>query len=394
MLDPARVAARGRHDREDPIRVLHLIKGLGPGGAEKLLCLVADARDRSGFAYEAAYLLPWKDALAGDLVRSSVPVSCLEGGKEWDLRWTVRLWRRLASQPVDILHVHSPYVAGFARIVVRLLPRRARPRVVYTEHLPWSGYVGPTRWLNRLTFGLNDATILVSDGVREGLPPRSRGRARVIVHGVPLEQIGRLRADRDAMRRELGVGSDEILVGTIANLRRQKRYPDLLRAARRVLDTDLPVRFVAAGQGPCETELRQLHAELGLGDRFRLLGYVPEPGRTLAACDLFVLASGYEGLPVALMEAMAIGLPIVATDIPGVRESVQHGREALLVPVGHPELLAEAVIEVTGDPDRRTSMARASQERSRSFDLRRSTREIEDIYRALVGPRRRRSAVT
>ena len=125
----------------------------------------------------------------------------------------------------------------------------------------------------------------------------------------------------------------------------------------------------------------------------RLLGYVPDPARTLAARDPFVLASGYEGLPVALMEAMAIGPPIVATDIPGVRESVQHGREALLVPVGHPELLAEALIEVAGDPDRRNSMALASRERSRSFDLRRSTREIEDIYRALVGPRRRRSAV-
>ena len=62
--------------------------------------------------------------------------------------------------------------------------------MVYTEHLPWSGYVGPTRWLNRLTFALNDATILVSDGVWDGLPPRARGRTRVIVHGVPLERIG------------------------------------------------------------------------------------------------------------------------------------------------------------------------------------------------------------
>lgn len=387
MVDPVAtsVTTAMRPEREERIRVFLLIKGLGAGGAEKLLCLAAEARDRTGFDYQAAYLLPWKDALTGDLDRIGVPVTCLAGGKEWDLRWAVRLWRELAARPVDIVHVHSPYVAGIARIVVRLLPRRARPRSVYTEHLPWSGYVAPTRILNRLTYSMDDATILVSHAVRDGLPRRFQERGRVIVHGLPLDRVRRFRDDRAEMRRRLGIDDGELVVGTVANLRHQKRYPDLLRAAREVVAAGVPVRFLAAGQGPCEGEIRTLHAELGLGDRFRLLGYLQEPAQMLAACDVFVLTSAFEGLPVAMMEALALGLPVVATDVPGTNEAVRDGVEAVLVPPGRPDLIAEALVQVLTDDRRRELMAQAAVERSSAFDLDGSVREIEDIYRELAG---------
>jgi glycosyltransferase involved in cell wall biosynthesis len=261
MPEPVVAPARTTTSDEQhvPIRVLMLIKGLGAGGAEKLLCHTMEARDQTDFAYEAAYLLPWKDTLVDDLERAGLPVTCLEGGNEWDLRWAVRLRRRLASDPVDIVHVHSPYVAGIARVVVRSLPRQIRPRFVYTEHLPWSGYVTPTRILNRLTYQLNDVTIHVSEAVRDAVPRRLRQRDRVILHGVPLDRLRRSRARRAEMRERLALGPADIAIGTVANFRPQKRYADLLRAARYVLDAGLQVRFLAAGQGPEEPTIRRLH---------------------------------------------------------------------------------------------------------------------------------------
>ena len=138
------------------------------------------------------------------------------------------------------------------------------------------------------------------------------------------------------MRATLGLASDEIVVGTIANYREQKDYPTLLTAAADVIGRGLPVRFVAVGQGPLEEQIHARHVALSLGDRFLLLGHRTDAVQVLAACDVFCLASKWEGLPVALMEALVLGLPVVATAVGGVAEAVDDGGEALLVPSGRP----------------------------------------------------------
>lgn len=366
------------------IRVLWLIKGLSAGGAERLLALMAERRDRDRFAYEAAYLLPWKDGLVPRLRAAGVPVGCLRGGNEFDLRWALRLRRRLRRRPVDILHLHSPYVAGVARLVVRTLPKRFRPRVISTEHLPWPGYSAPTRLLNRFTFPLDDAHIAVSRAVKDSIPPRMRAGTRVVRHGIDLRAVASSAAHRQRARRELGVDDGTFLVGTVAHLRAQKGYTDLLHATRRVLDQDLPVRFVAVGRGPQEEALRALAGQLGLDGAFRFLGFREDAGHVLSAFDVFVLASHEEGLPLALMEALTLGIPIVATDVGGIPEEVTDGREGLLVPRGRPDRLAEAIITLLGDPERRASMSEAARARSGSFDISGATREAERIYEELV----------
>ena len=121
------------------------------------------------------------------------------------------------------------------------------------------------------------------------------------------------RRARAGMRAELGLEPNEIVIGTVANYRAQKDYPTLLAAAADVIGRGLAVRFVAVGQGPLHDEIHARHEELGLGYRFLLLGQRPDAVRVLAACDVFCLASKWEGLPVALMEALVLGLPVVAT---------------------------------------------------------------------------------
>ena len=147
-----------------------------------------------------------------------------------------------------------------------------------------------------------------------------------------------------AVRAELGVGDEEIVVGTVANFRQAKRYDLLIEAAQIVVDRLPSVRFVAVGQGPLEDKVRAWHKASGLGDRFLLTGYRADARRVMSAFDLFTLGSEHEGLPVAVMEALALGLPVVATAVGGLPEAVDDGVEGRLVPPLRPDLLADAII--------------------------------------------------
>lgn len=365
------------------MRVLWLVKGLGLGGAERLLVLSARRRDRSRVAVRAGYLLPHKVALVADLEATGLPVTCLGRAHLADPRWLRTLRRSLVAEPVDVVHAHSPLAAIGARLVVRSLPRRRRPRVVTTDHSLFDGHQAVTRWADAATGWLDDAHLSVSEAVKASLPARLRRRSLVVPHGIDVEQVRADGAHLEAVRAELGLAPDALVVGTVANLRPVKAYPDLLAAARLVLAERSDVRFVTVGQGPQEAEIRALHVELGLGDGVLLLGHRTDAVRVMGACDVFCLASHREGLPVALMEALALGLPVVATGVGGITEVVDDGVEGRLVPPGQPPALAAALLEVLGDDDRRGAMARAAARRGATLSIESAVRRTEALYEEL-----------
>jgi len=367
----------------EKVRVLWLIKGLGRGGAELLMRDAAIFADRDVFEYEVAYLLPHKDALVDDFRGAGVAVHLLPIRNEFDLRWARRLRRMLIERPVHVLHVHSPYLAAIARLIVRSLPQRVRPRMMTTLHNTWTAYPRLTRIANTATFLLDDYSLAVSNASRRSVPRPFRHRVHVLTHGIPVEAVSQDIRWRDEVRSELGVTSREFLVGTIANMRTQKGYPYLLRAARRLIDQGLPIRFVAVGAGQLEHEVKRIHHELLLGDRFILLGARPDATRVLAGCDLFVLASLWEGLPLVVMEAMALGLPVVATNVGGMSELVSDGESGVLVPSERDDALADAIARLIHEPQLRAAMSLAARQRGESFDHVRAVRATESLYRGL-----------
>jgi L-malate glycosyltransferase len=374
-----------RYGADRLIRVLWLVKGLGPGGAERLLVASARRRDYQRISVRAAYLLPHKVALVAELQAEGVPVTCLGHRQVLDPRWLAVLRRSLVQDPVDIVHAHSPLMAVGARIVARSMPARLRPRVVVTDHNVWDSYIVPTRLADALTSSLDDARLTVSEAVRTSLPTRIHRRAEAVLQGIDVERVQAQRDHRAAMRAELGVEQDALVVGTVANLRRAKAYPDLLNAACEVLQRLPDVRFVTVGQGPMEAEVRALHAQLGLGDRVLLLGHRPDAVRVMAACDVFALASLNEGLPLAVMEALALGLPVVSTAVGGIPEVVENDREGLLVPAGRPQELAAALISVLTDSERRRRMAGAAARRGTALSIDTAVQRTEAVYRELAG---------
>lgn len=368
------------------LRVLWLTKGLGRGGAERLLVEHARAGDRERFAYEAAYLLPSKDHLVNDLEEAGVAVHCLDVRHDADPRWLARLARLLRVGRFDILHAQSPLSAAASRVLVR----SGCPSVgiVYTEHNRWPSYHPATRLAGRLSYRWNDAAIAVSQDVAASMSPAARRRTVVVTHGIDVEGARAVGATRDDVRAELGIGDGEVLAVTVANLRAHKRYPDLLAAARIVVDAGAPVQFVAVGHGPLEAEIRAEHRRLGLGDRFRMLGFRDDALRLIAGADVFVLASSHEGLPVSVMEALSLGVPVVATAAGGVGEAVTDGVDGLLVPPGDPAALADAIVRVT-DPRLRARLATAAHAAGERFSASTAVTAIEGIYERVHACRHR-----
>jgi glycosyltransferase involved in cell wall biosynthesis len=368
-------------------KVLVLIKCMGHGGAERLVVSMMRHRDRDRFDYEVAYVLKDRDTLVPQLRQSGVTVHSLGAVGNQDLRWTLRLRALLAEGDFDVMHSHLPYAATLGRLVASTLPSR-RPVLVYTEHSMWNKMALAIKALNRVSIGLDSRLIVVSEACRQSLPRRLRGRAKVVEHGIELEpfrQAGLLRSElRQAVRAELGLGEDDLLVTTVAGLRWPKGYDILLPAARAVLDSGAAVRFVAVGDGPLRADLERQHAALALDDRFAFLGEREDVPRLLAGSDVFVLPSRQEGLPLALMEAVSSGLPIVATDVGGLPNLLTDRVDALLVQAERPEAIAQALLDLVDDPELRLRLSAAALGLAERFDVRRCVGEVESVYDEVV----------
>ena len=370
--------------RSERIRVLWLIKGLGRGGAERLLCDAAELGDHERFGYEAAYFLGERNWLADELRSKGVPVHLFATTGRFDFGWVRALRKFLLRERFQVVHVHSPLIAAATRLVVSTLPRRMRPALMSTEHLPWSGYRLPTRIVNGATFPLDRTHLAVSNAVRGSIPRPLRRNVTVLNHGVPSDRIRSLRVVRNQVRRELGIRDDEILVGTVANFTKQKAHQDLIGAAALVVNRGRNVRFATVGRGPTEPSMRALAEKLGVSQRFLFLGPQDDGPRFIAAFDVFALSSHYEGLPLVIMEALTLGVPVVATRVDGILELIEDGVDGLLVPPSRPDLLANALDTLIVDAERRAAFGAAGLERAAAFDNRPAVSAIESTYRQLA----------
>jgi glycosyltransferase involved in cell wall biosynthesis len=303
------------------------------------------------------------------------------------LRFFLRLCRVLRRYRIQLLHTNSYVPGNYARLAAALM---RVPLIV--DH--WHGFTRfsrKRRLICRLLGRLTTLSLTVSQGVRDYLIEQCAldpAKVRVVANGIDLARMQAHRP-RAAVRRELGITEETRVVGLVARLDHWgKGHRELFTALAGLTDR-YPLEALIIGGGRREAELRQLAAKLGLGPRVHFLGQRRDIPDLLAALDILVLPSYSEGVSLALLEAMAAGLPVIATAVGSLPEVVTDGVNGLLIPPRDPEALARALDRLLADPDfarRLGEQARA--EVAAHYSLERLGREINQIYGELIASHR------
>jgi glycosyltransferase involved in cell wall biosynthesis len=313
------------------------------------------------------------------------PVALIEGGSA--------LAAVLGDCRPEVIHVHAGIGwEGHGVLAAARELGNGGTAIVRTEHLPYLLWALKNPALEAaylLSMRQVDRVICVSEAARDTfrICNMNMDRFAVVRNGIIPRQPTRSRVD---MRAALGAGDDRLIL-TIARFTEQKGHAVLLDALPAVLAACPDVCLVWAGTGPYENSLRARAEALGVGDRVRFLGRRDDVPDLMAAADMFCLPSFFEGHPLVVLEAMAAGLPVIATRSLGMTEAICNGETGLLVPVDHASALAAALIRVLDDAafaNRLGTAARASVQAH--FSAQRMARETVEIYRAALDAQKNR----
>ena len=327
--------------------------------------------DRASFHHEVAYALPWKDQLVPELEDSNVPVHCLGTARLPTM--VTRLRALVRDVGATIVHAHLPTTGIAARLA------GAAP-VIYTEHNLAGSYRLPVRVANRLTYGRNSAVIAVSPAVAASLAGYPGPGPVVVPNGVSVsvsdEDIIRVREELDLRERKLVV--------QVGNIRPGKGHATLARAACLLRAGDQSPVVVSVGAERSPGELGRVLGDVDASG-VRFVGRRDDALAFLAAADVVVNPSDVEGLPLAVLEAMALARPVVATAVGGVADLIRDGDTGKLVGPGDSRALADAVTELLVDPEGASRLGtRARELIEDEYRLDKMVSRVENVYREVL----------
>jgi len=352
---------------ESLIRVTHISFGLDMGGQEKLLVELAKHVDRLRCSLHFISL-GGRGRLAGDIEDLGWPVTALSVPRGLRPDLVIRLAHEFRCQRSDVVHTHDNRSLFYAAPAARLT---RVPGVVHTCHgrdvRATPRQEAMARHLSRLV----DRYVCVSQEVKAQCREQGITGSRVctVLNGIDIDRF------------PYNGPSPDGPVVTVARLSPEKDVANLIRATAIAAREEDNLRVEVAGGGSCLEDLKGLAAELDVAERVTFLGEVRDIPALLGRARIFVLPSLSEGIPLTVLEAMARGLPVVATRVGGLPEVVIDGETGLLVPAADPPALAEAVLALWRDPDAAGRMGNAGRRRAEErFDVRRMVSQYEALY--------------
>ncbi|HYN08809.1 MAG TPA: glycosyltransferase family 4 protein [Vicinamibacterales bacterium] len=370
---------------------LRSVRGTG-GGPEKTILLGTEQTDRTRFAVTVCYLRDLRDPIFGideRARRMNIDYVEVQERHSFDPRIWTPLSTLVRERRIDIVHSHD-YKTD---LLGWLLARRLGVIPLSTAH-GWTGQSARERYVyypaGKRLLARFPRVIAVSSDIRRELVRHGQRehRVTVILNGIDPDAFKRDVFRRGGIRQALGLAPDDVVIGAVGRLERQKRFDVLLEAFMPLARARPNLRLVIVGDGSLKSELAAKAGSLGLGKSCLLLGHRLDVADLHNAFDLFVQASEYEGTPNAALEAMAMSTPIVATDVGGTAELAAHEVHGLLVAPHDVPGLTAAMNRALGDPTgarTRAAAARFRVEHELSFHAR--TRHLERVYEDLARER-------
>jgi glycosyltransferase involved in cell wall biosynthesis len=342
------------------IKLLYVIPSFGTGGTERLVADLVTSLDPNRF--DASVCIQQEGLIGHELTARGYRVHTLNGSLKGGAQGPVRKLRSLGGrvaalralirrERINIVHTH--HIGPLMHAFLAGLGAR-RWRWIHTEHIRPDIDTGYSPWLTRVgawMFSSADMVTGVSDAVGAYFHERRRvphDRVKVICNAVNVDRFAE-RNDSAAKRRDLGIPLEAWVIGLVANLRPQKNHELLLHAFARLLSKEPVARLVLAGDGNLRGALEALAHQLGVQEQVHFLGARSDVPELFATFDVYCLPSHYEGMPLTVLEAMAAGKPVVATNVVGIGEVVTHDKTGLLVPPDDPDALAQALMRVRQD---------------------------------------------
>ncbi len=345
------------------MNITHVVENLNRGGLERMVLDLVRLQQRQGHHCQVVCLFE-AGTMAHELDAVGVPVVACHKGPGLDLRALARARRAIDRHDTDILHTHNAvahYQGVLAACGLDVL------RVLNTRHGMGAGQrTGRKEWLYRRSLSRTDMVVTVCEaarrnGVEKGMLPPSI--TRVVPNGIAVERFTPASKDmRERLLALLGLDHHALLIGNVGRLNWTKDQVGLIRAFRQVHRQRPGAALVLIGDGELRDDLEHCALAEGVSDAVHFLGDRNDVRELLRGLDLFVLSSVSEGYSMALLEACAVALPIIATDVGGNGEIIRDGHTGLLVAPGNPDLLADRMLSLLRDPQRASACGRAARD--------------------------------
>lgn len=363
------------------IKILHIIKSLGRGGAEMLLPETLKEHNQDQFEFHYIYFLPWKNQMVESIESIGGKVSCFSAKNNIQLLLKYsNIIDYCKKNEIQLIHAHLPW-AGF---VSRLVYFKIRIPVIYTEHNLQERYHFLTKFINKWSFNSQTMAIGVSEDVTQSILQNNNPKipCRTILNGVNIQSFQRNNSEqRNLVRKQYGIPEDALLVGTVAVFRFQKRLDKWLEIISEVIDKNSNIYGIIVGAGILEPEIYAKHKELNLEGKVFFTGLQTNVKPYYEAMDVFMMCSSFEGLPIALLEAMSMGCAVVSTNAGGIKEVLRQDESGIMVDIDDWKNLSNSLLALAKNPSKLAYFQTEARKRvTANFSIQAMVNQLETLY--------------
>lgn len=374
------------------ISILFVIDGLEFGGGERTFLQLIDGLSQNQYS---VYVATSPGAIFFELLaKKDIKLIPLNLKRRANPKTLFRLVKIIKENKIDIIHSQGARTDFYSRLAARLL--KSKVRVVSTIAMPVKGYdVGVFRkgvycFFDRFSERYVDRFIVISEALKKALIDNHKIPSQKIIkiyNGIELKEYRPDDSDYSFMkiRKEYGIDKDKFLIGAIGRIVWQKGFEYLIDAVPRVTKQIAEAKYLIVGEGPLKDSLRAKSRKLDIEDKIIFAGFKSNIKEILSSIDILVIPSVREGFPMITLEAMAMAKPIIASDIDGIREQIDHNKDGLLIPPEDPGAMAEAIISLLDNKEKAKELGLSAKKKvEEKFSVEEMVKKTKAVYEELL----------